>query len=82
MRNPFTPKNISRVYSATTSTGHNCYVVFSHHDDKVRKWEMLGYDKQVRLSELKRTMTFSFANKEDCVKFKKYLYRKIWGIEL
>jgi hypothetical protein len=27
-------------------------------------------------------MTFTFENKEECKKFKKYLYWKIWRIEL
>lgn len=80
--NPFNPKNIIRVYDAATSKGYNCYVVFSTQDPKVKKWEVLGFDKLVRKDELKRTMTFTFENREECKKFKKYLYWKIWRIEL
>ena len=82
MRNPFNPRNIIRVYNATTSTSYNCYVVFSTKDEKVRKWEILGYEKLVKKDELKRTMIFQFQEKEDCIKFKRWLYKKIWGIDI
>lgn len=82
MKNPFNPKNIIRVYTATTSKTHNCYVVFSSQDEKVRKWEVLGFENLVRKDELKRTMVFCFEDKNDCMKFKRWLYKKIWRIEL
>lgn len=82
MKDPFNPKNIIRVYNATTSKSHNCYVVLSTKDEKVRKWEVLGFEKLVRKDELKRTMIFEFQDKQDCLNFKKYLYKRIWGIEL